>query len=286
VIEEERRRTILRLLQERSILSIAELNDVSGRSLSTTRRDIGALAAQGKLLRVRGGAVAVNAGRADAAGCLPAKSDHVAVARKRAIARVAAALVGDDDSLIIAAGTTTLALVDFLAHRRLSVMTNSLSIAARLLATSENRVSMAGGMVFRDPSIIYSPLEDDATATFWARKMFLGCYGVNSRGLMEVDPLVAQAHVRLSKRTEQVIVLADSSKLSRSSSMLVLPLRSISILITDDGAQDSLLEPIARAGVNVVVASTLDDTTRSPRVMCPALAHQIDSRRPPGAWIL
>jgi DeoR family ulaG and ulaABCDEF operon transcriptional repressor len=286
VIEEERRRTILRLLQERSILSIAELNDVSGRSLSTTRRDIGALAAQGKLLRVRGGAVAVNAGRADAAGCLPAKSDHVAVARKRAIARVAAALVGDDDSLIIAAGTTTLALVDFLAHRRLSVMTNSLSIAARLLATSENRVSMAGGMVFRDPSIIYSPLEDDATATFWARKMFLGCYGVNSHGLMELDPLVAQAHVRLSKRTEQMIVLADSSKLSRSSSMLVLPLRSISILITDDGAQDSLLEPIVRAGVNVVVASTLDDTTRSPRVMCPALAHHIDSRRPPGAWIL
>jgi DeoR family transcriptional regulator, ulaG and ulaABCDEF operon transcriptional repressor len=145
---------------------------------------------------------------------------------------------------------------------------------------------MAGGMVFRDPGIIYSPLEDDATATFWARKMFLGCYGVNSHGLMEVDPLVAQAHVRLSKRTEQMIVLADSSKLSRSSSMLVLPLRSISILITDDGAQDSLLEPIVRAGVNVVVASTLDDTTRSPRVMCPALAHQIDSRRPPGAWIL
>jgi DeoR family ulaG and ulaABCDEF operon transcriptional repressor len=286
VIEEERRRTILRVLQERSIVSIAELNDISGRSLSTTRRDIGALAAQGKLLRVRGGAAAVNAGRADAAGCLPAKSDQVAAARKRAIGRVAAALVGDSDSLIIAAGTTTLALVDFLAHRRLNVMTNSLSIAAKLLATSENRVSMAGGMVFRDPSIIYSPLEDDATATFWARKMFLGCYGVNSRGLMEVDPLVAQAHVRLSKRTEQVIVLADSSKLSRSSSMLVLPLRSISILITDDGAQDSLLEPIARAGVNVVVASTLDDTTRSPRVMCPALAHQIDSRRPPGAWIL
>jgi DeoR family ulaG and ulaABCDEF operon transcriptional repressor len=286
VIEEERRRTILRLLQERSILSIAELNDISGRSLSTTRRDIGALAAQGKLLRVRGGAVAVNAGRADAAGCLPAKTDHVAAARKRAIGRVAAALVGDDDSLIIAAGTTTLALVDFLAHRRLNVMTNSLSIAARLLATSENRVSMAGGMVFRDPSIIYSPLEDDATATFWARKMFLGCYGVNSHGLMELDPLVAQAHVRLSKRTEQMIVLADSSKLNRSSSMSVLPLRSISILITDDGAQDSLLEPILRAGVNVVVASTLDDTTRSPRVMCPALAHQIDSRRAPGAWIL
>jgi DeoR family ulaG and ulaABCDEF operon transcriptional repressor len=262
VIEEERRRTIIRLLEERAVVSVPEFNEILGRSRSTIRRDIDALAAQGKLLRVRGGAIAANPGMAEAAGSLPVRSDQVAVARKRAIGQMAAALIGDEDSLIIAAGTTTLALVDFLAHRRLDIMTNSLAIAASLLATSQNRVSMTGGMIVRDPSIIYSPLEDDAAATFWARKMFLGCYGVNSHGLMELDPLVAQAHVRLCKRTEQLIVLADSSKLRRSSPMVVLPLTSISVLITDDGAQDLQLEPIARAGVKIVVAPSVDDATR------------------------
>ena len=264
MIEEERRRIILRLLEERAIVSVAEFNDILGRSCATIRRDIDALAVQGKLLRVHGGAIAVNPAVADAAGCQPVRTDSVAVARKRAIGRAAAALIGDNDSLILAAGTTTLALVDFLAHRQLDVMTNSLAIAAALLATSQNRVSMTGGMIFRDPGIIYSPLEDDATATFWASKMILGCHGVNRHGLMELNPLVAQAHFRLSKRTEQMIVLADSSKLSRSSAFVVLPLRSISVLITDDGAQDSQLEPITRAGVKVVVAPGVAEGTPRP----------------------
>jgi DeoR family ulaG and ulaABCDEF operon transcriptional repressor len=265
VKEQDRHRIILRLLQERAIVSVADFGPFLGRSTATIRRDLAALASQGMLSRVRGGAVAVNPVlQADTAGRTPSNGDSAAAAQKRAIARVAAGLIRDDDSLILSAGTTTFALVEFLVHRRLDIMTNSLPIAANLLDTSENRLSMPGGIVFPDLKIVYSPLEEDATASFWASKMFLGCYGVNRGGVMEVDPVVAQAHVRLSKRAEQIIVLADSSKLNRNSSMIVLPLRSISMLITDDAAQESALEPFLRAGVHVIVASSVDALWRAP----------------------
>jgi DeoR family ulaG and ulaABCDEF operon transcriptional repressor len=82
----------------------------------------------------------------------------------------------------------------------------------------------------------------------------MGCYGINRHGVMEADPLIVQAEARLLKRTEQVIVMADSRKLSKHSSIVVLPLEAVSTFITDEGAREADLEPIRRAGVNVIVA--------------------------------
>jgi DeoR family ulaG and ulaABCDEF operon transcriptional repressor len=79
---------------------------------------------------------------------------------------------------------------------------------------------------------------------------------------MEADPLIVQAEARLLKRTEQVIVMADSRKLSKHSSIVVLSLENISAFITDDAASESDLEPIRRAGVNVIVARVEAGDTR------------------------
>jgi DeoR family ulaG and ulaABCDEF operon transcriptional repressor len=87
----------------------------------------------------------------------------------------------------------------------------------------------------------------------------MGCYGINRHGVMEADPLIVQAEARLLKRTEQVIVMADSRKLSKHSSIIVLPLETVFAFITDDGARESDLEPIRRAGVNVIVVKVGTD---------------------------
>ena len=223
---------------------------------ATVRRDIAALAEQGKLRRVRGGAEAINPRlQAHLVGVPFAMSEEVAVPQKRAIAKAASDLIDDNDSIIIAGGTTTYALVEFLAHRQLDILTNSLPIVTQLVATSRNRVSMPGGTVYREQKIILSPFEHDATANFWARKAFVGCYGIEQvTGVMEADPLIVQAEARLLKRAEQVIVMADRRKLSKHSSIVVLSLENVFAFITDDGANAADLEPIRRAGVNVIVA--------------------------------
>jgi DeoR family transcriptional regulator, ulaG and ulaABCDEF operon transcriptional repressor len=249
VLEAERHRMILRILEERSIVGVTDFVELLSSSDATVRRDIASLAEEGKLRRVRGGAEAINPRlQAHLVGMPFAMSEAVAVAQKRAIAKAASVLIDDNDS------TTTYALVEFLAIRQLDILTNSLPIVTRLLSTSRNRVSMPGGTVYREQNIILSPFEHDATAHFWARKAFVGCYGISRHGVMEADPLIVQAEARLLKRTEQVIVMADSRKLSKHSSIVVLSLENVSAFITDEGANESDLEPIRRAGVNVIVA--------------------------------
>ena len=257
MLEAERHRMILRLLEQRSIVGISDFVESLSSSDATVRRDIAALAEEGRLRRVRGGAEAINPRlEAHLVGMPFVMSEEVAVAQKRAIAKAASSLIDDNDSIIIAGGTTTYALVEFLAVRQLDILTNSLPIVTKLVATSRNRVSMPGGTVYREQKIILSPFEHDATANFWARKAFVGCYGINRHGVMEADPLIVQAEARLLKRTEQVIVMADSRKLSKHSSIVVLSLENISAFITDEGASESDLEPLRRAGVNVIVART------------------------------
>lgn len=257
MLEAERHRMILRLLEQRSIVGISDFVESLSISDATVRRDIAALAEVGKLRRVRGGAEAINPRlEAHLVGMPFTMSEEVAVAQKRAIAKAASGLIDDNDSIIIAGGTTTCALVEFLAVRQLDILTNSLPIVTKLVATSRNRVSVPGGTVYREQKIILSPFEHDATANFWARKAFVGCYGINRHGVMEADPLIVQAEVRLLKRTEQVIVMADSRKFNKHSSIVVLSLENISAFITDEGASESDLEPLRRAGVNVIVAGT------------------------------
>jgi len=255
MLEAERHRLILKLLRERSIISVTELVELVGASDATIRRDINALAEAGQLRRVRGGAEAVRPRHeAHLVGTPFQLSREVAVREKRAIARAAAALIEDGDSIIINGGTTTYALVEFLTGRELDILTNSIPIVTQLLATSRNRVSIPGGTIFREQHIVLSPFDNDATANFSAQKLFTGCFGINRHGLMENDPLIAQAETRLLKRAERVIVMADSRKLRQRSSITVMPLERIHTLITDAGADPKELEPLRAAGVEVVIA--------------------------------
>ncbi len=259
MLEAERHRLILRLLQERSIVSIGDLAELIGASDATTRRDINDLAESGQLRRVRGGAEAIRPRHEPHLVGTPfALNRSVAVGEKRAIARAAAALVEDGDSIVVTAGTTTLAMIEFLADRQVDILTNSVPILTRLHETSRNRVSLPGGTIFREQNIIISPFEDDTVESFWAQKLFTGCYGLNQHGLMEADPLIVQAQTRLLKRTEQVIVMADSRKLRQRSSIIVLPLTRISTLITDSGATDGDLADVRAAGVKVIIVDADD----------------------------
>lgn len=262
MLEAERHRLILKLLQERSIISISELVEIVGASDATIRRDVTALAESGQLRRVRGGAEAVRPRHeAHLVGVPFALSREVAVPQKRAIARAAAALIEDGDSISINGGTTTFALVEFLSSREIDILTNSIPIVTQLLATSRNRVCVPGGTIFREQNIVLSPFDNDTIANFSAQKLFTGCFGLNRHGLMEADPLVAQAQTKLLKHAEQVIVMADSRKLRQRSSIIVMPLERIATLVTDDGARVEDLKPLRAAGVHVILAPVEADAT-------------------------
>ena len=260
MLETERHRLIARLVQERSVVSIADLVETLGASEATVRRDVNAMADRNQIRRIRGGAESLSPRHeAHLVGVPFALSQGMRVAQKRAIARATAELIKDGESILINGGTTTYAMVEFLENSELDILTNSFPIAAKLLATSRNRITLPGGTIFREQNIVLSPFDNDTIENFWGNKLFTGCYGLNRFGIMEADPLVVQAQTKLLKRTEDVIVMADSSKLRQKSAMIVTGLERISTIITDDGAKPEELEVFKAAGIKVIVASVSED---------------------------
>lgn len=256
MLEAERHRVILKLIQERSVVSVADLVEILGTSEATVRRDVNALADSGQIRRIRGGAEALTPRHeAHLVGVPFEMSRAIAGPQKQAIARAAAELIKDGESIIINGGTTTFALVDYLAERDLDILTNSIPIVSKLLATSRNRVIIPGGTIYREQNIVLSPFENDTIEHFWGQKLLTGCYGLNRFGMMEADPLIVQAQTRLLKRADELVILADSRKFRQRSSMIVAPLERISTIVTDDGVKDEDLELFRSAGIKVIKAA-------------------------------
>lgn len=256
MLEAERHRVIVKLVQERSVVSITQLVEILGASEATIRRDMNVLAERCQLRRIHGGAESLAPRhQAHLVGTPFELSQAMATAQKQAIARAAAALVTDGDSIIIGGGTTTAALAEFLVDRQLDIFTNSLPVLTRLLAGSGNRLMLGGGTIFREQNIVLNPHPADGIDSFWGRKFFSSCYGLNRFGMMEADPLIVHAQTRLLQRAEDLVVMADSRKLRQRSSMVVAPLERIATLITDAGAKDEELQPFREAGITVIVAN-------------------------------
>ena len=253
--EKERHRIILSAVQDKPVVTVQELVDLTDSSEATIRRDIAALHLQKKLRRVRGGAEAITPPQfVGLAGRPFHVNETIHAAEKRTIARAAAALCQDGDSIIINGGTTTWQMVHFLGQRRLQVFTNSFPIADHLLRHTKNTVMVSGGMIYREQNIILSPFDNDVTRNFYATKMFMGAQGIGALGLMEADPLLIQAEQKLINQADELIVLVDSSKFRQRSSLILCRLDRISTIITDDGVRDEERAMVEQAGVKLIVA--------------------------------
>ena len=255
MLETERHRIILSAVQEKPVVTVADLCALTGVSEATVRRDIAQLHLAKKLRRVRGGAEAIAPPHYAGINARPfAVNQTVNVAEKRAIAQAAVELCQDGDAIIINGGTTTFQMVHPLTTKRLQVFTNSFPIADHLLKQSKNTVLLPAGAIYREQNIILSPFDADGSSHFYAKRMFMGCRGLGPLGLMEGDPLLVQAEQKLIGQAEELIVLADSSKFRQRSSLLLCPLKRIHTVITDDGIDDRATAMLEAAEVHLIVA--------------------------------
>jgi DeoR family transcriptional regulator, ulaG and ulaABCDEF operon transcriptional repressor len=254
--ETERHRVILSAVQDKPVATVQELVELTDSSEATIRRDIATLHMQKKLRRVRGGAESITPPQfVGLAGRPFSINETMQVREKRAIAKAAVELCADGDAIIINGGTTTFQMVHPLATKRLQVFTNSFPIAEHLLKHSKNTVMLPGGAIYREQNIILSPFDNDVTRNFYARRMFMGAHAIGPLGIMESDPLLIQAEQKLIHQVDELVVLVDSTKFRKRSSLLLRPLSAITTLITDDGIDDRSAAMVENAGVRLIVAA-------------------------------
>ena len=145
MLTEQRYQIILDLLKEKKSVTATELKEILDTSESTVRRDITALHKAGKLIKVFGGAVALEEGETVSAyePTVEQKSE-LYVEEKRKIAQYAAELIEDEDFIYLDAGTTTGYMIDALGHTNAVFVTNAVSHAQRLAAKGI-KVFLIGG---------------------------------------------------------------------------------------------------------------------------------------------
>jgi len=211
----ERRQSLLDILRKQPGLRVPEIAKTLGVSEGTVRNDLNALEAEGRLRRVHGGAVLTEQNQFQNNSFVRRFNQNVTA--KIAIAREAARLVNDGDSILLDASSTCYYLALALSERRkLRVMTNGFEVARELAQNTSNSVILVGGVVNNDSSSVTGLLSEQIIAEMRIEKAFFSCSGFSlERGMTEVHFEEAQLKRKAIESSEQVIALIDFSKFGK-----------------------------------------------------------------------
>jgi DeoR/GlpR family transcriptional regulator of sugar metabolism len=253
LLAEPRRMKILDWLQEEGSARVRDLSAAFAVSEATIRQDLEKLETDGHITRQHGGAFLRTVSRQVETMSLQHMEN---IDKKRKIGAKAASLVGNGETIILDAGSTTTEVAhQLLGRASLTVITNALNIALLLGAAPGYAVHMPGGQ-FKGPTLSLSG--DKAAEYFenvYAGKLFLATAGVAlDTGLTYpsfADLQLKQAMIRAASR---VYLVADSTKINRSSFTRLGTLDVIHAFITDDGIRDEDARAFESRGVEMIIA--------------------------------
>ncbi len=189
-----RQRQILELLQGEPELSVEEACERLGASPATVRREFVQLAREGRVEKMWGG---IRTGVAAPGPVGPptfAKRLAENATEKKAIAEAAAALLKDGDVVMIDGGTTTYQLCEYIAHKRIRIITNSLVIAQavdRLKGRERGaEIYLTGGILEPESSVLSGPPAEAFLKRYHANWAFLSAAGVDAREVTNYNEAV------------------------------------------------------------------------------------------------
>jgi DeoR family transcriptional regulator of aga operon len=256
---DKRAKEILRLLLNHGRASVDELTSALGTSPASIRRDLIRLETNGLVTRTHGGAMLTGNGNAvyepfrfDAS--FHVREDRFATEKQR-IARAAAALIQENETIGFAAGTTTTLVARQLLHRKnIHIITNAVNIGMELSSSSRLETMLTGGNLrWAGAFSLVGTAAIDALAVVVMDRLFLSATGVDAEhGATLIQPDEAAVFRAMARQARQVIVVADSSKVGRVSPAVVCPPGEIDLLITDNGISEEASRAFAEARVKLL----------------------------------
>jgi DeoR family transcriptional regulator of aga operon len=253
MLNEERRRAILDMMQHDGRVLVADLAEQFQTSQVTIRKDLEILHVRGLVHRTHGGALPTRQGALED----PTLREKAKLYRKEklAIAIAAARLVAEGQVVILDSGTTTTEIARALRNfKNLTIITNAVNIAAEL-ANSSLEIILTGGTVRKNSFSLVGPIAEETLRRLSADILFLGVdgfdvqYGLSTPNLQEAK--VNRVMVEIAKRT---VATCDSSKFGRRSLSLIVEPSALHHVITDHGIRKADMKVLKRAGIEVTLA--------------------------------
>ncbi|WP_223067517.1 DeoR/GlpR family DNA-binding transcription regulator [Paenibacillus caui] len=250
---EERKKKILEMLAIDEKVQVLQLADVLGVSTETIRRDLDRLDKGGKLKKVYGGAV-----KAGVNSWEPPFEQKTAIntEEKRAIGKLAASLVEDGDSIMLGNGTTPLEMIRHLGDKkRVTIITHSAPVVLLAMEVFHGKIVMIGGEVNISQKSANGPLAEWMLDKLTVNKAFISAGGISfEEGVTDFDLNEASISRKMMQRAEDVIVLADHTKLGKATFAHICPLKEISVLVTDKRCPSKWQQALAEEQVQLLIA--------------------------------
>ncbi|KZZ83081.1 MULTISPECIES: DeoR/GlpR family DNA-binding transcription regulator [Bacillaceae] len=251
--QEERLEAIIDYLRTEKRISIEQICSIYQVSRDTARRDLVKLEEIKAVIRTRGGAILPSAHHKirDYTNRLK----HVSAEKER-IGKKAASLILSGDRVILDSSTTVQACAESLSEEDCTVITNSIHQAGILAGKRGIQIHLLGGELQKEHGFLYGSAVLDKLANYHVEKAFIGLVGISEHGLTiahEEDGMVKR---RMLKQAEQVIILADHSKMEITDFFKFADLSEIDIVITDREPSENMMTVLEKNHVELLIADT------------------------------
>jgi DeoR/GlpR family transcriptional regulator of sugar metabolism len=241
---------MIEYVRQSRVATISDLAQLFQVHEATIRRDVAELEQEGQLKRTHGGVIVEQWMHNEASFN---ERTNFELDQKMRIGQKAASLVEDGDHIIIDSGTTTLHIARNLVHRsNITVVTNDMNIAAELRDAQGIKVILTGGELYPSSYMLNGMFTNHVLGSLHVNKAFIGTSVIHHKyGLMNPEAQLVQAKQGMIAAAQQIIVVADDSKLGKISLHTVAPISSVHTLITGVEAREYDIEPFRELGIRV-----------------------------------
>jgi DeoR/GlpR family transcriptional regulator of sugar metabolism len=245
----------LDLVRRNGFVSLPALTSELQVSATTIRRDLDYLEAAGETKRTHGGVFYT--------GPTP-KLPHFERRqrsqwdKKRDIAVRAAQLIEEGDTILLDGGSTTYELARQLVNRNVQVVTNSLPVATLLMSGANNDLVLIGGYVHQRTGVCLGPYANEMLGRLNVRRAFVSVAAINERGCYNSNLLLVETEKAMMKSSEELIVLADSTKFGHQSLAHMCELTEIGRLVVDGDVTEAWRNTLKSAHVELLIADRVE----------------------------
>lgn len=244
----QRRNAIKALLLEKENITINDVVDQFGISIETVRRDFNALANEGFLNKIYGGATLRK--RTSAPVSIALLNSTFTEGKNRMAAR-AARFVKNDDTIFLDSSDTVLRMCESLIDKEITVLTNSLRVTEKLSTSRNIRLICIGGLYHSAQEEFRGPVALDAIKNFQVDRAFITCRSFDfQHGIATTDEDQAYFKRCLISHAEQVNLLADHSRFGRASFVKFADFEDIDNIFTDEPISPQWQEWFERKSVS------------------------------------
>ena len=248
----KRHQLILDKLNHEHHVEVSDLCEELKVSAVTIRKDLKLLEDKGLLYRIHGGASLENPYINDR----PInEKEKISVSEKSDISKKAAELIKDNDSIMIASGTTVQQLARSITNKgSLNVITSSLNVALELLNHQNIQVIQLGGNLRHSSSSVTGHYAQHILEHISCSLLFLGVDGIDlDYGCTTTSLEEALLNQKMMEASQRTIILADSSKFGKKSFGRICGLEQVDQIITDSAISPNLAKKIQDLGVKLSI---------------------------------